>query len=256
MKKRNIFLRAYDVIILDGFAVLLRQILLRLRLEFLLLPFVLIAIPGKKFGNLDDLIDYGFKVGGGLIRPLQIRSEIKRLLEIVVERNPEVILEIGTYNGGTLFLFSHVIPWRATIISIDFPDVRFGGGYDWWKTPLFNAFKLRGQTLTLIRADSHKVETLNEVKKVIKERKVDFIFIDGDHSYEGVRQDFEMYNPFLATNGFMAFHDIVSHVKESGCEVNKYWEELKNSRKYDCYEIIENKAQSMGGIGIVYKSAY
>jgi predicted O-methyltransferase YrrM len=37
--------------------------------------------------------------------------------------------------------------------------------------------------------------------------KFDFIFIDGDHSYDGVRRDYEMWLPFLEYGGYIAFHD-------------------------------------------------
>jgi predicted O-methyltransferase YrrM len=251
MRKRNIFLRAHDIFKAEGFIVLLRQILLRLRLEFLLLPFILIAIPGKKFGDLDDLINYGFKVAGGLIRPLQVKAEIKRLLAIVGRRKPRIMIEIGTFNGGTLFLFPRVIPENACIISIDFPDVRFGGGYEWWKSVLFKGFVGKTQRLTLIRADSHKSETLENVKRVLNGRVVDFMFIDGDHSYEGVKSDFEMYSPLVSKNGFIALHDIAVHPPETGCEVNKFWSELTAVSKYKYIELIENRDQAFGGIGII-----
>jgi hypothetical protein len=39
------------------------------------------------------------------------------------------------------------------------------------------------------------------------QKPFDFIFIDGDHTYEAVRQDFEQWLPLLQTGGFMAFHD-------------------------------------------------
>lgn len=37
--------------------------------------------------------------------------------------------------------------------------------------------------------------------------QIDFLFIDGDHSVEGCRSDFEMYSPKISSGGFIAFHD-------------------------------------------------
>jgi len=237
----------------DGFVVLLRSILIRLRMEYILLPFAMMIVRFKKTRNIDDLIDFCFSLTGGLIRPLQIRSEIKTLMEIIGERRPEIILEIGTFNGGTLFLFSRVVSKAATMISVDFPDVRFGGGYDWWKNSLFKAFRLRGQSLTLIRADSHKAETLNEVIKVLRGRKIDFLFIDGDHSYQGVKQDFEMYCPLVGINALIAFHDIVVHPPETGCEVSIFWKGL-NPEGFIKKEIIDDDKQVQCGIGILERN--
>ena len=38
--------------------------------------------------------------------------------------------------------------------------------------------------------------------------KYDFVFIDGDHSYAGVKRDYESILPFLSENGVMVFHDV------------------------------------------------
>jgi len=44
--------------------------------------------------------------------------------------------------------------------------------------------------------------------------KIDFLFIDGDHSYNSVKEDFELWFPKLITGGIIAFHDAVySEVK-------------------------------------------
>lgn len=39
---------------------------------------------------------------------------------------------------------------------------------------------------------------------------VDFIFIDGDHSYEGLRGDWEAWSPLVASQGIVALHDSCS----------------------------------------------
>jgi predicted O-methyltransferase YrrM len=36
---------------------------------------------------------------------------------------------------------------------------------------------------------------------------IDFIFIDGDHSYEGLRADWEAWSPLVAPDGIIALHD-------------------------------------------------
>jgi len=37
--------------------------------------------------------------------------------------------------------------------------------------------------------------------------QIDFLFIDGDHSYEGVKTDFELYSKLLSDKGIIAIHD-------------------------------------------------
>jgi len=38
---------------------------------------------------------------------------------------------------------------------------------------------------------------------------IDLLFIDGNHDYEAVLQDYEQWSPFLKTGGMIAFHDVV-----------------------------------------------
>ena len=81
-------------------------------------PYGLLRIKYLK-GNLslNELVDFSSHGIGGLINPLQVRDEILELLRIVDAINPKVIIEIGTANGGTLFLFSRVASEDATITS-------------------------------------------------------------------------------------------------------------------------------------------
>lgn len=48
-----------------------------------------------------------------------------------------------------------------------------------------------------------------------EEIKLDFIFIDGDHSYEGVKKDFELYSTILTDNGIIVLHDTDEKYEES-----------------------------------------
>jgi predicted O-methyltransferase YrrM len=221
------------------------------RLESFALPYALLRIKGlNRDCALNELLDFTFNDCAGLVRPGQVESEVSELLEIINRMKPKVILEIGTANGGTLFLFSHTAPEGATIISVDLPGGRFGGGYPAWRTLLYKSFALPGQRICLLRADSHKADTLDQVKAILDGREIDFLFIDGDHTYEGVKRDFEMYSPLVKKVGIVAFHDIVPHPYETGCEVSKLWEEMKV--KYNHLELVKDQSQNWAGIGIIY----
>lgn len=182
------------------------------------------------------------------LKPLQVKSEIAQLCKIVQKSNPKKIIEIGSASGGTLFLFAHIVS-PEKILSVDLPAGSFGGGYPFWKNPLFKALAKKN-VIQLIRADSHSEVTLEKIRSLLKDEKVDFLFIDGDHTYKGVKKDFQMYSPLVRKGGLVAFHDIVTHDPTSGCEVNKFWSEINPS--YAHIEIIENKDQKWAGIGLLY----
>ena len=94
-------------------------------------------------------------MGGLLIKPMQIKEEISELLKILDKIKPKITLEIGTANGGTLFLFSQVATNDATILSIDLPGGKFGGGYPIWKIPLYKSFARKDQKIYLIRGGKY-----------------------------------------------------------------------------------------------------
>ena len=45
--------------------------------------------------------------------------------------------------------------------------------------------------------------------------KIDFLFIDGDHSYEGVKKDFELYSKIISDNGTIVLHDTDKNYEKS-----------------------------------------
>lgn len=200
----------------------------------------------EQTGTPEELVDYTYKAGFGLISPLQHRSEIIGLLKEVEKRKPKTLLEIGTATGGTLYLLTRFADENATIISLDLPGGAFGGGYPSWKIPLFKSYAKPGQTIILVRADSHNANTLETIKKALNGKKIDFLFIDGDHTYEGVKKDYEMYSTL--SQGPIGFHDIIEHSKESGCNVHEFWNEIKKDRER--LEFIAG-GQKWGGIGLL-----
>src|SRR5215831_11272759 len=138
-----------------------------------------------------ELVDLVF--GSNIISPMQVREELLELGEIVSKLKPKVVLEIGTARGGTLCVLSRLADPSAMIVSVDLPRGEFGGGYKWFHVPIFKRLPRHSQKLHLLRADSHDPETLSRVRKILGDRRLDLLFIDGDHSYEGVRNDFELY---------------------------------------------------------------
>ena len=196
------------------------------------------------------LLDFVF---GQPIAPWQIRSEIQKLVEIVAERRPCTVLEIGTASGGTLFLWTRVVHPEGSIISLDLPAGLFGGGYPEWKIPLYRAFALPGQEIHLLRADSHKPESVEQVKSLLAGRRIDFLFIDGDHTHDGIKQDFELYSPLLASGGVTAFHDIATKEGHENYGVTRFWHEVKQGR--NAIEIVEQPPRGFAGIGVLLPPA-
>jgi predicted O-methyltransferase YrrM len=212
---------------------------------------------GERAPDLETLVDLPFELAplGVGIAAGQVRGEILGLLRILAAERPRRLLEIGTAGGGTLFLLAQVADRAATIVSVDLPHGEFGGGYPPWKIPLYRGFVRRSQTLHLIRADSHAPRTLARVRENLRGEQLDFLFIDGDHSYEGVRRDFEDYGPLVRPGGLIGLHDIappgtLRHGGPSllGGHVPPFWNELQ--ARYETQELLASP-EGFFGIGLL-----
>jgi predicted O-methyltransferase YrrM len=197
----------------------------------------------------DQLLDFFEAHPGDIFKPLQKRTEIRELFLRVRKLRPQAVLEIGTNNGGTLFLFCRAAAPDAVVISLDLPGGLFGGGYSTLRIPYYRAFGSRGQRVRLLRADSHSPASLAAVKRAATGRPIDFLFVDGDHAYDGVRQDFYTFGALVRPGGLIAFHDILPAPEEIGGGVPRFWAEVKN--QYAAEEFVEDRNQGMMGIGLI-----
>lgn len=201
-------------------------------------------------GDANEIFNKGARGFFGMISPIQSRQELVPLLELLQSTKPKTIMEIGTANGGTLFMLTRVVQADGMIISLDLPGGDFGDGYGEDRKALFESFALPNQTMKLIRNDSHLAESLDHVKAILGDTKIDFLLIDGDHTYEGVKQDFEMYSPLVSDRGIIAFHDIV-YVDDVG----RYWSEEIKPKFSDTREFIATSGVQYG-IGVAMKASY
>ena len=178
---------------------------------------------------------------------LQKFREFAPLVEFVRKRRPRVVLEIGTWTGGTLWAWCRCAAPDALIISVDLPK---GVGEE-AVTKRLAGYALPGQSLQLLRMDSHDPATLSKLRQLLDGRQIDFAFIDGDHSYEGVRADFEMYGPLV--DGYVAFHDVAPQDWEPGVEVDRFWKELSPGREtWEFVDPYDDKLHpDWGGIGVL-----
>lgn len=170
------------------------------------------------------------------IEPRQNAFEIESLYDAVCELNPKRILEIGTARGGTLYLWTQASTDDGIIVSVDLPEGEFGGAYPECRAPFYESFARVNQKLYLLRRDSHDPKTLDQVRSCFGNQQVDYAFIDGDHTYEGVKSDFLLYGPLVRPGGLIGFHDIVARPDMPEIQVDRFWREIRQS--HDSTEFI------------------
>jgi cephalosporin hydroxylase len=198
----------------------------------------------RRTSEIDEALDvaFDFEYDRLSVRPQQIRSEITALLQYLRQRPPRTVVEIGTASGGTLLLLASVAAADATLVTVDLPR-HFN------RQRLHRAVARSRQSVHTIRADSHTPEARASILEALGGRSVDFLLIDGDHSYEGVKADYEGFAPLVGKGGSICFHDIVPGPEESVGGVPAFWQEVKQGKT--TREFVEDWRQGGLGIGLI-----
>lgn len=170
----------------------------------------------------------------------QIDAEFLVLLDEYKNLTPrKKVLEIGSFNGGSLWFWIQYSELYSNIVAVDntITYEKANLWHDWCRD--------KDVGLTLMNMMSNDSRILD----VIKGMKFDFMFIDGGHDFETVEYDFNTFFPFLRSGGILSLHDI-NNAGYPAFGVKKLWDIIKKSG-YKTKEIITMKEQ-VGGIGIVY----
>ena len=174
--------------------------------------------------------------------------EIAMLCEELNKKPPQTILEIGIGTGGSINIWGEFATADALIIGVD-TDEQVTETY---------LHTNRQQKMSFVIADSSFPMTLDAVKNILGDRKVDFLFLDGAHD-ETVYSDFEMYSSLVRDGGIIALHDIdTAFCVEETTAVRKLWDKLKS--KYSITkefirvkEFINTESDYRYGIGMIIK---
>lgn len=185
-------------------------------------------------------------------------SELANLLKLADGEPIKNMVEVGSARGGTFWAFAQLAQDDALVASVDIPagsplDVR--GGVDVYTgrdRERFRRFAKETQRVKLIDANSQLQSTVDKLLDTLGSEKIDVLFIDADHRYEGVKRDFELYSPLVREGGLIAFHDvIVQNDTRSGVHI--LWRELRQ-RYAESHEWVGTDAWGLGnwgGIGAV-----
>lgn len=198
--------------------------------------------------TLEEVVAWAADFGGRkgfAVKMGQISSEITQLARAVAALRPRTILEIGTGRGGTLLLWSSLASER--VISCDTQDMRS-------RECLYQAFPPPGSgcQVILLSGDSHDPIFRNRVAGALGGERVDFLFIDGDHTEAGVTADYYAYREFVRPGGIVALHDIVERQPLPTNQVCHLWERIK--QEADTEEFVDDPEQCGYGIGVVHVS--
>jgi len=194
---------------------------------------------------IEETVDWAThfgRFGYFTIHTLQKRSEIIALAKAVAALQPKIILEIGTARAGTLLVWSSLAAEKVITCDLVHRDAQ---------RPLLEALPppTSACRVKLLTGNSHEAAFKLRVAQELDNRKVDFLFIDGDHTESGVAQDYNDYKEFVRPGGIIAFHDIVEDQPFPSNQVYHFWKKVKPVQVTE--EFVNDPKQCGFGIGII-----
>lgn len=147
--------------------------------------------------------------------------------DLISNIKPKTVVELGTHKGNSLFSFAQAIKDNKLDTKLHGIDKwerdEHAGHYeeDFYKSFL-NISKRHYKDIKII---PHKMY-FDDASEKFKDNSIDILHIDGLHTYDAVKHDFETWLPKVnKKNGIILFHDVCE--KTNGFGVYRLWEELK-----------------------------
>lgn len=162
---------------------------------------------------------------------------------LVEEMKPGTIVELGTHSGNSYLAICQAVLENNTGSKCYAVDTWQGdehaGSYSEdvfrdvsaWNQQYFSAFS------NLMRM------TFDQANEYFSAGSVNLLHIDGLHTYEAVKHDFESWKSKLADDAVVLFHD--TNVRERGFGVWQLWDELQ--QQYPSFEFLHSY-----GLGVLF----
>jgi cephalosporin hydroxylase len=135
-------------------------------------------------------------------RPIiQLPDDMIRVQELIYRVKPDVLVEIGVAHGGSLIYYASIMRamGKGQVIGVDV-EIRKHNRKAIEEHEMFDR-------ISLIEGDSIADSTLDQVKNRISKGEVVMVFLDGNHSYQQVLQELELYSPIISKGSYILAMD-------------------------------------------------
>ena len=144
---------------------------------------------------------------------------------LMTECQPKVFVELGTHTGNSYFSFCQAVRDKGLMTRCHAVDTWKGDSQaGFYGDNVFELVNRHNESQYKSFSTLYRM-TFDEALAKFDDKLIDLLHIDGFHTYEAVRHDFESWLPKLAPGAIVLFHDIKVTDGEFG--VWKFWAELK-----------------------------
>jgi hypothetical protein len=175
--------------------------------------------------NLNNLLEISAFSPKSLQDPKAWIGHLPFAAWVIKELAPKGFVELGTHSGNSYFSFCQ------SVVENDLPTKCYA--VDTWQG---DEHAGHYNDEVFIKVNAHHQEHYAEISNLLRmtfdeaattfmDASIDLLHIDGLHTYEAVRHDFETWLPKLAPGAIVLFHD--TNVLEHGFGVWKLWKELQ-----------------------------
>jgi hypothetical protein len=176
--------------------------------------------------NQKNLLETVFFMPDSLKSPNAWIGHLPFAAWLISEIKPKIFVELGTHTGNSYFSFCQAIKNYEVSCSAYAVDTWEGDEHAGrYEQEIFESVNLYNNE-NFIRFSSLLKMPFDEAVTSFKDGSINLLHIDGLHTYEAVRHDFETWLPKLAPGAIVIFHD--TNVRDRDFGVWKLWEELQS----------------------------
>lgn len=151
------------------------------------------------------------------------RNALKKIANMVDNPNM-VIVEVGSWKGNTTSILGKIAKeWNGTVYAVD----HWRGNNGTWNKDIatkYDVFKIFRNNMEILGLEDTVKPLVMESSSgvgLFKENSLDIVFLDGNHTYQGIKEDISMWLPKVKNGGIICGHDAEKKYTDFNADIRK-----------------------------------